>query len=311
MRPKQLTRYAFVAAILLPIGWTANAATLSVNCGSKTGLHSIGAAIKALQSSEESHGPSTLNVSGACNENVVIQSIDRLTLNALNGASITDASSGARDVVLVNDSRDVVINNFTINGGDFGIRCNDGSLCRLNGNMIQGGAGGGALALGVSQIVVVGGSLQDTVTGLAVLNGSTGSAVAVTVQNNSSVGIEVSFHSFMQTDATVTNNANTGVFLRANGTLHCNGCSVTGNPGGGVLLRRDSSAMFENGFAITGNGGPGVSITEVSTAQFVAPGTVTGNGGGTDVMCEATFTVARGATTNIGGGNTNCVEPPL
>jgi hypothetical protein len=72
MRPKLLPRYAFVAAILLPIGWTANAATLSVNCGSRTGLHSIGSAIKTLQSFE-SHGPSTINVSGACNENVVIQ----------------------------------------------------------------------------------------------------------------------------------------------------------------------------------------------------------------------------------------------
>jgi hypothetical protein len=60
---------------------------------------------------------------------------------------------------------------------------------------------------------------------------------------------------------------------------------------------------------ITGNAGAGVLLTEESSAYFPSVGTVTGNAGGTDVVCGASFTTAKFATKNIGGGTTNCVEP--
>src|SRR5262249_30420197 len=94
------------AALLLLLGSvTAEAATFYVHCGATGGLNSIGAALKALKISEAS-GSSTINVTGHCQENVVVQGIDRLALNAVNGASINDASSGALDVISVVDSRD-------------------------------------------------------------------------------------------------------------------------------------------------------------------------------------------------------------
>ncbi len=75
-----------------------SAATLYVNCGGKSDLTRIGAALRVLQYSE-GPGPSTINVLGACNENVVIRRLDRLTLNAVNGgASVSDASGGKRDL---------------------------------------------------------------------------------------------------------------------------------------------------------------------------------------------------------------------
>ena len=43
------------------------AGTLWVNCGGKSGLTTIGAALKALQYSA---GPATITVAGACKENV-------------------------------------------------------------------------------------------------------------------------------------------------------------------------------------------------------------------------------------------------
>ena len=81
-----------LALLLLSSAAEVRAGTLYVNCGGKGALTSIAAALKALQYSE-GHGPSTINVSGACNENVVIQSLDRLTLNAAPGASINDNPS--------------------------------------------------------------------------------------------------------------------------------------------------------------------------------------------------------------------------
>jgi hypothetical protein len=305
------TKYVCVSALLLLIGSAAHANTLWVKCGSNEGLTSIGAAIKVLQRSEESQGPSTINVSGACNENIVIQGIDRLTLNAINGASITDASGGTLDVIRIEASREIAINNFTINGGDNGIDCANGSLCRLSGNTIQR-ANIGAVALYLSQIVITGGTLQNNAAGLVVINGSNGLASGVTIQNNDT-GVTVRFQAFLVTDATITNNGS-GFYVTTNGTVHCNGCRITGNGvlGGalGVLLRRNSSAMFENGYAITGNAGGGVLLSESSSAFFQAGGTVTGNTGGLDVLCGSSYTTGRGATTNIGGGTTNCVEPP-
>ena len=122
----------FMPLLILAAASTVKAETLYVNCGGKTGFSSVGAALKTLQYSE-GHGPNTINVSGACRENIVIQSADRLTLNAVNGASISDTSGGKLDVISVNDSRDVAINGFKIYAGSDGasgangISCNDWS----------------------------------------------------------------------------------------------------------------------------------------------------------------------------------------
>jgi len=80
----------YFSLIVLMSAGTVRAATLQVNCAAKEGMHSIGSALRALQNVP---GPSTINVSGACNEDVVIQGMDRVTLNAVNGASINDPSN--------------------------------------------------------------------------------------------------------------------------------------------------------------------------------------------------------------------------
>lgn len=300
--------------LLSSVGASAQAATLSVNCGGAYGLTSINAALKVLQNSEEFHGPVTINVSGACHESVFIGSIDRLTLNAVNGASIT-AAAGAEEVFSIYDSRGISINNFTINGDGTanGIGCYNLSACRLSGNTVQGASIG--IVAEQAQIDISGGTVRNSETGLAIIRGSTARAIGTTIQNNS-LGISVAFSSFLDTNATVTNNTGGGAFIATNGTLRCEGCQFTGtgNAGGpAVLLRRDSSATFINGYAITGNTGGGVLITEESSA-FFGSGTVTGNTSPPlilyDVFCGASNTTGKGATINIGGGTTNCVEPP-
>ena len=164
------------------------AATLHVNCGGSGGLNSIGAALKALRYSE-SNGPSTINVSGACHENVVIQSLDRLTLNAVNGASISDASGGKRDVISIFDSRDIAINGFTVNAGSGdginGISCNDFSTCRLSKNVLQGATGGGGFAVySQSQATLDGDTLQNNLCGLFMRSGTKVRGGPFTSRNN-------------------------------------------------------------------------------------------------------------------------------
>jgi hypothetical protein len=291
---------------LLLLGSTAQAATLWVHCGSKTGLNSISAALKVLHSSEESHAPSTINVSGACYENVVIQSLDQLTLNAAPGASITDTSSGALDVIDVLDSNDVAITGFTVNGGSSGIFCGDGSLCRLTNDTVQGTiSGGGISVFSLSRARVTGVTLRDNAIGLQVGNG--GAVVGDATMPSNYRGIHMVTGAVVNITANITQSQELGIFGTTNATLNCNSCVITDNAGGGVLLRQSSSARFTPGFTITGNGGPGVALSELSSA-LLQGGTATGNAGGTDVLCGPQFTSARGAT-DIGGGHTNCVEP--
>src|SRR6516225_12387492 len=114
---------------------SAQAATLNVNCNG-TGeeqLTTIGTALTLLKP----EGPNTINVSGSCHENVLIQSFQNLTLNAISGASITDASGGTGSVVDIEDSTDVTLQGLTINGGDVGVFCGDLSVCRFKNNTIQ------------------------------------------------------------------------------------------------------------------------------------------------------------------------------
>jgi len=79
----------------------AQAANVSVNCDKHDSIR------KALHlvAISNSKGPSTITVSGACEENVVIQGMDRLTLITKNGASITDSSNGSLAVVDIQRER--------------------------------------------------------------------------------------------------------------------------------------------------------------------------------------------------------------
>src|SRR5271163_2711884 len=103
MKMFDFKRHVGVFDLLFLMGSTAHAVTLSVNCGAKEGLTTINAALHALKAIPIS-APNTINVSGKCSEYVLIQNMDRLTLNAINGASITDASNGTHEVIDVDNS---------------------------------------------------------------------------------------------------------------------------------------------------------------------------------------------------------------
>ena len=295
----------FLIASAAQAGGSAGGA-LYVNCGGKGGLTSVGAALKALQYSEV-RGPITINVSGTCNENVVIQSLDRLTLNAAPGASINDSSRGNLDVIDVLDSRDVAINNLTISGGVVGVNCLDRSLCRLNADTIQG-ANFAGVGVFFSQTDVSGGVVRNNAAGLTVFNGSGARVLGVTVQNNGT-GIEVRTDSFVNTDSTISGNSGTGLLAHFNATVHCLGCTVSDNGDHGVVIRQNSTVRFAGGATVTGNVGGGVLLSEESSTFFGDGGNVTANPHGLDVSCGASATTAKFATTNIGGGSTNCIEP--
>jgi len=305
LRTKTKLAVRFLAAVaLVAAAATANAVTLRVNCGGRSGLNSVGAALRVLPP-----GPATIQVSGNCRENVLIQSIDRLTLTALKGASISDASGGTLSVVDIEDSRDVAIKGFAINAGSgenaYGVVCGDWSSCRLSANVIQGALGAAGFAVfGQSQAHLEGDILQNNGVGLFLRSGSkvsTGLEEPFTSRNNR-LGISIGRQGFAFIDATVENNSEAGVEVLLQSTAQLSG-SISGNGGVGAHVSEGSVVRFNS--TISGNAGAGVLVRDLSIATFVGA-SVTGNGG-TDVECEPQVPVTRGVADT--GGTTNCVEP--
>jgi hypothetical protein len=326
-------RNAACAALLLVIGSEATAGTpgntLYVRCGVNSGLNSITAALRALKYSENG-GPSTINVSGACHENVVIQNMDRLVISGSNGASITDASGGAADVVDIRNSH-VTITGLTIDGqsgvNNDTVDCEQGSQCALMGNTIQGGAEPvGVYAL--SSVLIVGGVLQNgTFSGIFALGDV--AAHGVLIQGNP-VGLVVRFGGrarigfvdpvyspgFARAPTIIENNG-AGVQVDQ-AHFACGGCVIQRNSGDGIHADVSSQVRINPAFFIDGssvapsltrNTGHGVFLGDLSSGMFAGPpSTVSGNGQ-PDIVCNAPTSVSRGALTAAGGAaHTNCTN---
>ena len=144
----------------------AQAANLSVNCDKH---ESISKSLRLLAKTNP-QGPNKITVTGDCNENLVVQSMDRLTLITGNGASITDSSSGSSAVVDIEDSHSVTVQGFTLNGGNGGVNCGSASVCYLTGNTIQDGVGNGVFLSGGSHAFLESNVIQN--------NGGRGSIVS-------------------------------------------------------------------------------------------------------------------------------------
>jgi hypothetical protein len=291
----------------------ATAVTLHVNCGQRTGLTSIGAAIKALKSAP-SLAPATILVSGACRENLVIDGLDRITLTAVNGASINDASGGKLDVLVVSDSRDVSITGFTINAGADGISgangiyCTDVSVCRLSANVIQGAADGYGFLLALEAVGRLNGDiLQGNGAGIGVFTTSKVQGESFTARGNGN-GIEVIRGEATLNNCTIENNNGDGAFVKGGALLNVNSCSASRNGSTGVEVASASYVRLGTA-SITGNGGNGVVVGDLSMVDLQGSN-VSGNLSTPDVSCHPQYSATRGAG-GIGGGTTNCSEPSV
>ena len=274
---------------------------IAITCGDQPGNQSISGVLAHLDPTR----PHTIRVSGTCKENVLIQSFDRLTLIANPGATITDASGGNTAVVDIEDSQRITLQGFTVNGGATGVVCGHHSFCHFKGNTIQGAVNGND-----------GSGVDVQETSQATFDGDV-------IQFNSGDGLDVADGSSdaLVSGAKIQYNGGDGIFVGLNSTLRVNGTQIVGNSGGGVTIFNSSVVRFgagrnpANGNIITHNAGPGVLVRDVSFALFgpsgnmvIANNTSTG-GTGFDVDCEPKLSATRGATSNIGGGTTNCVEP--
>ena len=292
---QRATVLAFV--LLVAIGAAsqyAQAANLRVNCEKHESLREA----LHLLANTNSQGPNTITVSGGCKANFVIQSMDRLTLITRTGASITDRSNGSLAVVDIEDSHNVTVQGFTINGI---VQCGSASVCYLTGNTIQGGGvgvGGGSRAFLESNVI------QDG-SGSTVSDGSQMFSSNDVFQGNGGTGIAVGSGVYFEASNSSFLNNGIGILAAASNLL-LHGGTISGSIGNGMTLLAGSAAVFRDGATITGNGGNGVHLEDASFAGFQAA-TVTGNLSGLDVDCAPQFTITHFVERT--GGVTNCVEP--
>ena len=274
----------------------ARAANLTVNCDRKETIHK---AVKLLAGSNP-QGPNTITVVGSCRDNIVVQSMDRLTLITKKGASITDRSNGRLAVVDIEDSHSVTLQGFTINGS--AVLCRTASVCYLTGNTIQGGGGvevgGGSHAFFESNVIQNGGR------GATVENGSQMFSSNDVFQGNGQ-GVFVQFGAYFEASNSSFLNNGVGILAAASNLRLLGGTTISGSIGNGMTMLAGSTAVFL-GATITGNGGNGVHLEDASFAGFQAA-TVTGNLSGLDVDCAPQFTITHFVART--GGITNCIEP--
>lgn len=285
--------------------------TVSVTCGGPVpALNSINAALARLNP----NGVNVVQVSGNCNENVTVQSFENLTLTANPGASINDASGGTLDTLDIADSREVTVTGFTINGA---VACFEYSLCRFNGNTVQGSPGDG-VTVSRAEAAFQSDTIQNNAgRGISALNGSVVRVIGDLLTGNAAAGAMANLGSHLTlVNVTSVNNTGAGVRIASHSFLRLVDSVFTNNGLQGVNIDSSSGARSDTiatGNTITGNGLAGVRIGDLSFLQFFGSDNITGNNlanpGGLDVVCVPQFSATRGALSSIGGGTTNCVEP--
>ena len=294
---QRTTVFAFFLLVAIgAAGEHAQAANLNVNCDKR---ESVSQALRLLAKTHP-QGPNKITVAGACNENLVIQSMDRLTLITENGASITDSSNGSLAVMDIEDSQKVTVQGFTINGGAQGILCNTASLCYLTGNTIQGPGRFGLNIVRGSRAFLESNVIQNWGRGAFITGAQVFSSNDV-FQFNGGSGIAVLIGSYFESLKSTFDNNGDGI--EAAGVLFLSGGTVSGNSGIGIRMLGANVAF--QGPTITGNGGVGVHLEDGAFAGFLAAN-ITGNLGGLDIECSPKFPITRFIDRT--GGRTNCVE---
>ena len=216
---------ALLTTFLLAL--TAQALNFNVDCR-VSGHLTINAAIAKI-AARNPLGPNTITVTGNCHENVVVSSLDNLTLQAGPlGATISDASHGTLDTLVAVDAGRFALNGFTINGS---VNCANNAVCRLFGNTIQNSQIGYGLRASRAHIDSQNDSISNNPSGVGVIVTNASRVVLVddTISNNGSHGIQVFDDAFVflannATTTTVSNNGGFGVLAtsqRKRATLGC------------------------------------------------------------------------------------------
>jgi hypothetical protein len=312
-----ISRFVYVCAVCVFIAApvTGHAVTLQVNCDQQTSkLPTINSALKVLSGPLGSLGSNIVQVTGACNENIVVTAMANLTLTATGGgASITDASRGTKPVLDISQTTNFSLNGFAIRGGgdprtfNSAIACERDSTCYLSHNNVQHTNG---LAIAVtlgSSMWLDHDVLEQSASGILVAATARLTTTGAIIRNNTGFGANIVTNSFglITGSSTIQNNGGFAVQAYGHSFVQISDSTITGNGGPGVLAQSSSEAFFTTGTTISGNAA-GVSLGALSMADFFSSIAVSGNTAQPDINCWGKFSTASPNAATI--GTTNCLQ---
>ena len=261
---------------------TVQAAVVSVDCTKK------GASINAALAKLDRSLSNTVNVVGTCTENVLVNGHRDLTIAAQGAATLSPSDANSSTVDAIGSSR-LTLSGFTINGGAFGVECDDRSVCQLQRVNIVGGTFGGLGLQKQSSADVVGGSIINSAqNGIGVFGASSVNVISeenggpVVLSGHGSYGIFAQDGSFVRIDGGSITGNNNGAGGDRGAVLKLLGTTISGNSGTGVFVRASTAQVAGN---VTGNGSHGIWVRALGYLVFAGTTDLSGNGGDS-VRCD-------------------------
>ena len=275
--------------------WLLPSVARAVNCDTD-GPGALQAAIDAAT------GPTTILVSGTCNENVAIrEDKNRISLDGQGTATISGPVTTS-SVIQVRGRGITILNFAFIAGGQDGILVTRGGTADIQSNTIQSTGGNGLVVNSHSFARIINNTIQNNP-----LDG-------IVVSENSSA--RVGFLSFNDTAAspnTIQGNGYRGVTVVRSSNAVIVGNTISNNVDDGVVVSRDSQADMSDNI-INSNGGSGIFVSrnsgvnlgnDTGTSIFDLPNSTTVNNTGFGIECvtnsyadgrQGTVTGVTGAT---------------
>lgn len=297
------------------------AANVTVGCagGSPGDYPTITAALAAL----DVHGPHTITVSGTCNESVLLDQRERLTIQG--PATVI---GGVQPAFTIRNAGHILLSDLTTRGLRAAISVENRSSATLTGVIAENATNGFALdAFGGASLVLSGGvQLRNSANGMrceacvAFFNG------AVVIENNTGIGLVIDsgrVETFGQQPASTTTGPAQGgpTIIRANfnGVNVMNGGHfemsrynlIEANAASGIILTSGTASLFGNALpdgtpsasVIQGNQRNAVSVLWNSTFRATGPHRLLDNGAD-GVMFRAGVSVAHSSMVSLVGGVT-------
>jgi len=199
----------------------------------------------------------TFNVSGTCNENIVIwETRERVTLNGVGTPTPTINGTNTNSPTIMVWGQGVTVTGFTISGGQDGIMVYKGGTATINGNTIQ--------YIGrVGINVILNGSA--TITNNTISNNP---SAGIIIQENASA--RIGFSSTSDTVAsgnTIQNNGLTGIYVSYLSNARIVGNTISDNTGSGIAVLKLSQADISDN-DINHNGLNGITV-DANSAVFL------------------------------------------
>ncbi len=196
----------------------------------------------------------TINVSGTCAENILVRNEkQRITINGGGTATINGPSNTSPAVNI--RGKGILLQGFTIRGGNAGVAVNRGSNAVLSGNTIESTGGNGVIIEQLAFAILTNNTIRN----------NPGAGVVVQEASTARIGFNADSETVASAN-TIQNNV-LGIAVMNGSSARVIGNNITGNTGDGVLVTRDSQADLA-GNVISNNSGDAIQVSENSFIQL-------------------------------------------